>query len=42
MEKMTCTISRGLRAPIIRQGDNITDIVVNTVLKASESEGFSI
>ena len=42
MERITCTISRGLRAPIIRQGDNITDIVVNTVLKASESEGFSI
>ena len=42
MERITCTISRGRRAPIIRQGDNITDIVVNTVLKASESEGFSI
>ncbi|HPW41687.1 MAG TPA: coenzyme F420-0:L-glutamate ligase [Bacillota bacterium] len=42
MERITCTISRGLRAPIIRQGDNIADIVVNTVLKASESEGFSI
>lgn len=42
MEKMTCTISRGLRAPIIRQGDNITDIVVDTVLKASETDGFDI
>ncbi|MEA4845852.1 MAG: coenzyme F420-0:L-glutamate ligase [Clostridiaceae bacterium] len=42
MGKMTCTISRGLRAPIVRQGDNIADIVVDTVLKASETEGFSI
>lgn len=42
MEKMACTISRGLRAPIIMQGDNITDIVVDTVLKASKFEGFNI
>lgn len=42
MEKMACTISRGLRAPIIMQGDNIADIVVDTVLKASEIEGFNI
>ncbi|MDD4504538.1 MAG: coenzyme F420-0:L-glutamate ligase, partial [Clostridiaceae bacterium] len=42
MERMTGTISRGLRAPIIRQGDNIADVVVDTVLKASETEGFHI
>ncbi|MDD3704521.1 MAG: coenzyme F420-0:L-glutamate ligase [Clostridiaceae bacterium] len=42
MEKMACTISRGLRAPIIMQGDNISNIVVDTVLKASEIEGFNI
>ncbi|MHB1394130.1 MAG: coenzyme F420-0:L-glutamate ligase [Clostridia bacterium] len=42
MERITGTISRGLRAPIIRQGDNIADIVVATVLKASEIEGFHI
>lgn len=42
MERMTGTISRGLRAPIIRQGDNIAEIVVDTVLKASEMESFNI
>jgi F420-0:gamma-glutamyl ligase len=42
MERMTGTISRGLRAPIIRQGDNIAEIVVDTVLKASDHEGFHI
>lgn len=42
MERMTGTVSRGLRAPIIRQGDNIADIVVDTVLKASGADGFTI
>lgn len=42
MERITGTISRGLRAPIIRQGDNIADIVVDTVLKASKVEGLHI
>jgi len=42
MERITGTISRGLRAPIIRQGDDIAGIVVETVLKASEIEGFPI
>jgi F420-0:gamma-glutamyl ligase len=39
---MVGTVSRGLRAPIIRQGDDIVDIVVNTVIEASESDGFSV
>ena len=42
MERITGTISRGLRAPIIRQGDNIPQIVVDTVLKASELDGFEV
>ncbi len=42
MERITGTVSRGLRAPIIRQGDNIAEIVVDTVLKASEIEGLNI
>ena len=42
MQRITGTISRGLRAPIIRQGDNIADIVVDTVLKASKVEGLHI
>lgn len=42
MERITGTISRGLRAPIIRQGDDIAGIVVDTVVKASKNEGFTI
>ncbi|WP_291563958.1 MULTISPECIES: coenzyme F420-0:L-glutamate ligase [unclassified Clostridium] len=42
MERVVGTVVRGLRAPIINKGDNIADIVVDSVLKASEVEGFSI
>lgn len=42
MDKMVGTISRGVRAPIIREGDNLADIVVDCVLKAAESENFEI
>lgn len=42
MERVVGTIVRGLRAPIINQGDNIEDIVVDSVLKASEVEGFQL
>ena len=42
MSRMVGTVSRGLRAPIIRQGDDIVDIVVNTVLEAAECDGFSV
>ena len=42
MSRMVGTVSRGLRAPIIRQGDDIVDIVVNTVIEASESDGFTV
>jgi len=33
---------RGLRAPIIKEGDDIVQIVVDTLLKAAEQEGFDI
>lgn len=42
MERMVGTVVRGLRCPIINQGDSIEDIVVDSVLKASEAEGFHI
>ncbi|MBQ8145601.1 MAG: coenzyme F420-0:L-glutamate ligase [Clostridia bacterium] len=42
MSRMVGTVSRGLRAPIIRQGDNLVDIVTNSVLEASSEEGFAI
>jgi hypothetical protein len=40
MERLVGTISRGIRAPIIRQGDDIVDIVVDSVINASNAEGF--
>lgn len=42
MERLVGTVVRGLRAPIINEGDDIVEIVVDTVLKASEAEGFTI
>ena len=42
MSRTVGTVSRGVRAPIIRQGDDLAQIVVNSVLEASHAEGFSI
>ncbi len=42
MERKVGTISRGIRGPIIREGDNLVDITVTSVLEAAESEGFSL
>ena len=42
MERLVGTVSRGVRAPIIRKGDDIAQIVVDSVLAAAESEGFSL
>ena len=42
MERKIGTISRGIRGPIIREGDNLADITVKSVLEAAESEGFSL
>ena len=39
MSRMFGTVSRGVRAPIIRNGDNIVDIVTASVLEASNVEG---
>lgn len=39
MERLIGTTSRGIRAPIIKKGDDITEIVVDSVLKAVESSG---
>ena len=36
------TVSRGIRCPIIREGDDLAAIVAESVLKAAESEGFSL
>lgn len=41
-ERRVGTVSRGIRCPIIRQGDDLADIVTESVLLAAESEGFAI
>lgn len=41
MERLIGTVSRGIRAPIIREGDDIAEIVVDSVLKASK-DNFEI
>ena len=42
MDRMVGTVSRGVRAPIIREGDDLVQIVVDSVLRAAESEKFEI
>ena len=42
MERRVGTVSRGIRCPIIREGDNLVDIAVNSVLEAAQYEGFAI
>ena len=42
MERKTGTISRGIRCPIIREGDDLVTIVANSVLDAAQSEGFHL
>ena len=42
MSRMIGTVSRGVRTPIIRQGDNIVDIVTASVLEAAVDGGFEI
>ena len=39
---MVGTISRGVRAPIIRSGDNLCHIVTDSVIEAAKSEGYEI
>jgi hypothetical protein len=41
-ERRVGTVSRGIRCPIIRQGDDLSEIVTDSVLEAAEFEGFSI
>ncbi len=42
MSRMIGTVSRGVRTPIIRNGDNLVDIVTDSVLAAAEDGGFSV
>ncbi|HIR31773.1 MAG TPA: coenzyme F420-0:L-glutamate ligase [Candidatus Faecousia faecavium] len=42
MERKVGTVSRGVRCPIIREGDDLANIVVDSVLAAAESEGYEM
>ncbi len=42
MERKVGTVSRGIRCPIIREGDDLVNMTVTSVLEAAESEGFSL
>ena len=41
-ERRVGTVSRGIRCPIIRQGDDLAAIVTDSVLEAAECEGFEL
>ena len=42
MSRMVGTVSRGVRAPIIRMGDDLAEIVTNSVLEAAADDGFAV
>ncbi len=42
MERKVGTVSRGIRCPIIREGDNLAKIVADSVIDAANSEGFEL
>ncbi len=42
MERKVGTVSRGIRCPIIREGDNLAKIVADSVVDAANSEGFAL
>ena len=42
MQRRTGTISRGIRCPIIREGDDLAKIVCDSVVEAAECDGFEL
>ena len=42
MERKIGTTSRGIRCPIIREGDDLAKIVVDSVIDAANCEGFAL
>ena len=42
MARLVGTTSRGIRCPIIKEGDNLAEITVNSVIEAAKSEGFEL
>ena len=41
-ERRVGTVSRGIRCPIFRQGDDLAQLVTDSVLQAAENEGFEL
>ncbi len=41
-ERKVGTVSRGIRCPIIREGDDLAAVVTTSVLEAAQSEGFAL
>ena len=41
-ERRVGTVSRGIRCPIIREGDDLAAIVTDSVLEAAKSDGFEM
>ena len=42
MSRMVGTVSRGIRTPIIRSGDDLVEIVTGSLLEAAREDGFAI
>ena len=42
MSRMIGTISRGVRAPIIKSGDDLSEIVTSSILEAAEDGGYEV
>ena len=42
MSRMVGTISRGVRAPIIRSGDDLSLIVTDSIIEAAKEEGYEV
>ncbi len=42
MERKVGTVVRGIRCPIIREGDGVAAIVVDSVMEAAKAEGFQL
>ena len=42
MSRMVGTVSRGIRTPIIRSGDDLVEIVTASLLEAAAEDGFAL
>ncbi|MEE3409125.1 MAG: coenzyme F420-0:L-glutamate ligase [Erysipelotrichaceae bacterium] len=42
MSRMTGTVSRGIRCPIFKEGDDLAKIIPDTIIEAGKSDGFTL